>query len=146
LRQRHSGLPCHGGARANRRALRLGRAAIPVPMRDDARDYLGLFDARDHPQWSLDALAVVDLDREHRPQTLHPTHRDRARCDLRRLALLRRLPARASPRRRDRRPQTAVRSKTPGWRVGCIRGGGTSTATRATRPSGSSMMWVVPSR
>ena len=34
--------------RGDRRELRLGRAAIPVPMREDARDHFRLFDARDH--------------------------------------------------------------------------------------------------
>jgi hypothetical protein len=46
---------------------------------------------------------------------------------------------------------TAARSllcgaNTPWKRVRCMRGGGTSAARRAIRSSGSSTMWVVPSR
>lgn len=36
--------------RGNRRELRLGRVAIPISMRRDARDDFRLFDARDHAQ------------------------------------------------------------------------------------------------
>ena len=62
-------------------------------MREDPRDHLRLLDARDHPQPSPAAAAVLDLDCEHPLQTLRPAQRGIASARRRFGALLRALPA-----------------------------------------------------
>ncbi len=90
-----------------------GGARAPLaPVRQNARDDLGVFDARDHLQPSAAARAALDLDPEYPLQSARPAQGQVPR----RRALGRAGPAvcpRPAARRRQRRAQRRMRGQHP---------------------------------